>query len=109
MNKRIIGIDLGTTNSCVAVIEGTEAVVIHNHEGGRTTPSMVSWNQEGEVVVGAPSKRQMVTNPARTVFGTKRLIGKRFDAPTIQELAETLPYKVVASKNSSVAMEAATP
>ncbi len=99
MEKRIIGIDLGTTNSCVAVIEGTEAVVIHNHEGGRTTPSMVSWNQDDEVVVGAPSKRQMVTNPARTVYGTKRLIGKRFDSPAIQDLTKTLPYKVVASKN----------
>ena len=65
MENKIIGIDLGTTNSCVAVLEGNEAVVIHNHEGGRTTPSMVSWNAEGEVVVGAPSKRQMVTNPER--------------------------------------------
>ncbi len=99
MSTRIIGIDLGTTNSCVAVIEGTEAVVIHNQEGGRTTPSMVSWNQEGEVVVGAPSKRQMVTNPDRTVYGTKRLIGKRFDLPSIQELAKTLPYKLVESRN----------
>ncbi len=73
---RVIGIDLGTTNSCVAVLEGGEPVVIHNQEGGRTTPSMVSWNADGEVVVGAASKRQMVTNPQRTVFGVKRLIGR---------------------------------
>lgn len=99
MDKKIIGIDLGTTNSCVAVLEGSEAVVIHNHEGGRTTPSMVSWNQEGEVVVGAPSKRQMVTNPERTVYGVKRLIGKRYDSASVQDLAKTLPYQLVASRN----------
>lgn len=99
MENKIIGIDLGTTNSCVAVLEGNEAVVIHNHEGGRTTPSMVSWNAEGEVVVGAPSKRQMVTNPERTVYGVKRLIGKRFESNAIAELRPTLPYSVVRSKN----------
>ncbi len=97
MKKKIIGIDLGTTNACVAVLEGTETVVIHNHEGGRTTPSMVSWNESGEVVVGAPSKRQMVTNPQRSIFGVKRLIGKRFDSPDIQSLAKTLPYSIVPS------------
>ena len=73
---KIIGIDLGTTNSVVAVMQGGEPVVIHNQEGGRTTPSMVSWNNEGDVVVGAASKRQMVTNPKRTVYGVKRLIGR---------------------------------
>lgn len=99
MKNKIIGIDLGTTNSCVAVLEGSEAVVIHNHEGGRTTPSMVSWNQDGEVVVGAPSKRQMVTNPKRTVYGVKRLIGKRFDAVETQALAKTLPYQLAPSRN----------
>ncbi len=99
MENKIIGIDLGTTNSCVAVLEGTEAVVIHNHEGGRTTPSMVSWNEGGEVVVGAPSKRQMVTNPERTVFGIKRLIGKRYDSNAIKNLTPTLPYSVVPSKH----------
>jgi molecular chaperone DnaK len=94
---RVIGIDLGTTNSCVAVLEGGEPVVIHNQEGGRTTPSMASWNADGEVVVGAASKRQMVTNPQRTVFGVKRLIGRK--AAEVQQLASRLPYKIVAAKN----------
>ena len=96
---RIIGIDLGTTNSCVAVLEGGEAVVIHNQEGGRTTPSMVSWNADGDVVVGAASKRQMVTNPLRTVFGAKRLIGRKVADPEVQRLTRTLPYAVVPAKN----------
>ena len=96
---RVIGIDLGTTNSCVAVLEGGEPVVIHNQEGGRTTPSMVSWNADGEVVVGAASKRQMVTNPQRTVFGAKRLIGRKASDPTVQELGQRLPYRIVSAKN----------
>jgi len=96
---RVIGIDLGTTNSCVAVLEGGEPVVIHNQEGGRTTPSMASWNADGDVVVGAASKRQMVTNPQRTVFGVKRLIGRKATAPEVQNLGRRLPYKVVAAKN----------
>ena len=96
---RVIGIDLGTTNSCVAVLEGGEPVVIHNQEGGRTTPSMASWNADGDVVVGAASKRQMVTNPQRTVFGAKRLIGRKATDPEVQNLARRLPYKVVAAKN----------
>lgn len=105
MNKKIIGIDLGTTNSCVAVLEGSETIVIHNHEGGRTTPSMVSWNESGEVVVGAPSKRQMVTNPRRTIFGVKRLIGKRFDSKDVQKLSETLPYTLVKSPRGDAWVE----
>ncbi|HTR50975.1 MAG TPA: molecular chaperone DnaK [Kofleriaceae bacterium] len=96
---RVIGIDLGTTNSCVAVLEGHEPAVIHNQEGGRTTPSMVSWNADGEVVVGAASKRQMVTNPQRTVFGVKRLIGRKASDPEVQSLAKRLPYKLAAAKN----------
>ena len=97
---RVIGIDLGTTNSCVAVLEGGEpSVVIHNQEGGRTTPSMVSWNADGEVVVGAASKRQMVTNPQRTVYGVKRLIGRKATDPEVQNLARRLPYKIIAAKN----------
>ncbi|MCE9580828.1 MAG: molecular chaperone DnaK [Deltaproteobacteria bacterium] len=102
---RIIGIDLGTTNSCVAVLEGGEPVVIHNQEGGRTTPSMVSWNAEGEVVVGATSKRQMVTNPRRTVFGVKRLIGHKRNDGGIDALAAGLPYAVVAAKNGDAWVE----
>src|SRR5215831_5069335 len=96
---RVIGIDLGTTNSCVAVLEGGEPTVIHNQEGGRTTPSMVSWNADGDVVVGAASKRQMVTNPQRTVFGAKRLIGRKANDPEVQAIARRLPYKVIPAKN----------
>ena len=96
---RVIGIDLGTTNSCVAVLEGGEPVVIHNQEGGRTTPSMVSWNADGEVVVGAASKRQMVTNPQRTVYGVKRMIGRKATDAEVTALARRLPYKVVAARN----------
>jgi molecular chaperone DnaK len=96
---RLIGIDLGTTNSCVAVLEGSEATVIHNQEGGRTTPSMVSWSQDGRVIVGVASKRQMVTNPTRTVFGVKRLIGRAHASVEIQALARTLPYPLCAAPN----------
>ena len=104
---RVIGIDLGTTNSCVAVLEGGEATVIHNQEGGRTTPSMVSWNADGDVVVGAASKRQMVTNPQRTVFGVKRLIGRKANDRDVQQLASRLPYAVVAAKNGDAWVEIA--
>src|SRR6186713_3190831 len=96
---RVIGIDLGTTNSCVAVLEGGEPTVIHNQEGGRTAPSMVSWNADGDVVVGAASKRQMVTNPQRTVFGAKRLIGRKAGERDIQDIQQRLPYTIVAAKN----------
>jgi molecular chaperone DnaK len=95
----IIGIDLGTTNSCVAVLEGGHAVVIHNQEGGRTTPSMVSWSPSGDVVVGSASKRQMVTNPTRTVHGVKRLIGRRLDNPEVAQMAPLLPYDLVKAQN----------
>jgi molecular chaperone DnaK len=100
--SRLIGIDLGTTNSCVSVLEGGEPVVIHNQEGGRTTPSMVSWTEEGAVVVGAASKRQMVTNPQRTVYGVKRLIGRAFDSEQVQSLQRTLPYELIAARNGDV-------
>jgi molecular chaperone DnaK len=83
----------------VAVLEGGEPTVIHNQEGGRTTPSMVSWNADGDVIVGAASKRQMVTNPARTVFGVKRLIGRKVNDPDVQRVLPVLPYKVVPAKN----------
>src|SRR5258705_12915063 len=102
---RVIGIGLGTTNSCVAVLEGSEPIVIHNQEGGRTTPSMVSWNADGEVVVGAASKRQMVTNPQRTVYGVKRLIGRKAADREVQSLAARLPYKIVPAKNGDAWVE----
>ena len=95
----IIGIDLGTTNSCVAVLEGGTPIVIHNQEGGRTTPSMVSWSPSGDVVVGSASKRQMVTNPTRTVHGVKRLIGRRLDYPEVGQLEPLLPYELVRAQN----------
>jgi molecular chaperone DnaK len=104
---RVIGIDLGTTNSCVAVLEGGEPTVIHNQEGGRTTPSMVSWNADGDIVVGAASKRQMVTNPQRTVFGVKRLIGRKASDPEVAQLASRLPYPVVAAKNGDAWVDVA--
>ena len=104
---RVIGIDLGTTNSCVAVLEGGEPTVIHNQEGGRTTPSMVSWNADGDVVVGAASKRQMVTNPQRTVFGVKRLIGRKANDREVQALATRLPYTIVPAKNGDAWVDVA--
>ena len=79
--SKIIGIDLGTTNTCVAVMEGKNAKVIENEEGVRTTPSMVAFTEDGEVLVGMPAKRQAVTNPENTLFAIKRLIGRRFDDP----------------------------
>jgi molecular chaperone DnaK len=102
---RVIGIDLGTTNSCVAVLEAGEPTVIHNQEGGRTTPSMVSWNAEGDVIVGAASKRQMVTNPQRTVFGVKRLIGRKAADGDVQHLAARMPYAIVPAKNGDAWVE----
>ena len=97
--SRIIGIDLGTTNSCIAVLEHGEPTVIHNQEGGRTTPSMVSWNVDGDVVVGAASKRQMITNPVRTVAGVKRLIGRKLADAEVQRILPNLPYQLTAAKN----------
>ena len=90
---KIIGIDLGTTNSCVAVMEGGEPVVIQNSEGGRTTPSIVGFTAKGERVVGQPAKNQMVTNPENTVYSIKRFIGHRYNELTGE--AKMVPYKVV--------------
>uniref|UniRef100_A0A804JJA8 Uncharacterized protein n=1 Tax=Musa acuminata subsp. malaccensis TaxID=214687 RepID=A0A804JJA8_MUSAM len=81
----VIGVDLGTTNSCVAVMDGKSPKVIENAEGARTTPSIVAFNTKGELLVGTPAKRQAVTNPTNTLFGTKRLIGRRFDDPQTQK------------------------
>merc|ERR1712157_304684 len=95
----IIGIDLGTTNSCVAVMEGSAAKVIENSEGMRTTPSVVAMTSDGQRLVGIPAKRQAVTNSENTIFATKRLIGRRFDDPATQKDMGNLPYKVVKAKN----------
>src|ERR1700753_3106687 len=96
---RVIGIDLGTTNSCVAVLEGGEPTVIHNQEGGRTTPSLVSWNADGDVVVGAARKRRMGTTRQRTVVGPNGLIGRKLHDREAQALAPRLPYSIVPPKS----------
>ena len=96
---RVIGIDLGTTNSCVAVMEGGKPKVIENAEGARTTPSVVAFTKDGERLIGQPAKRQAVTNPDNTVFAVKRLIGRRFDDPITKKDTELVPYKIVKGAN----------
>ena len=100
---RIIGIDLGTTNSCVAVMEGREAKVIVNEEGARTTPSVVAWDDKGEILVGQIAKRQAVTNPENTIFSAKRFVGRRFEE--VQEEIKRVPYKAVRASNGDTAIE----
>ncbi len=100
---RIIGIDLGTTNSCVAVMEGREAKVIVNEEGARTTPSVVAWDDKGEILVGQIAKRQAVTNPENTIFSAKRFVGRRFDE--VSEELKRVPYKAVRASNGDTAIE----
>ncbi|CAN8236884.1 unnamed protein product [Cochlearia groenlandica] len=102
----VIGIDLGTTNSCVAVMEGKNPKVIENAEGARTTPSVVAFNSKGELLVGTPAKRQAVTNPTNTIFGTKRLIGRKFDDPQTQKEMKMVPYKIVRAPNGDAWVEA---
>src|ERR1700690_3478355 len=101
--SRIIGIDLGTTNSCVAVMEGGEPVVIPNSEGARTTPSVVAFTKNGERLVGQAAKRQAITNPKNTVFSAKRLIGRKFSA--VRDEAKNFPFKVVEGKNGDAYVE----
>jgi molecular chaperone DnaK len=96
---KVIGIDLGTTNSCVAVMDGKDAKVIENAEGARTTPSMVAFTDDGERLVGQPAKRQAVTNPENTLFAIKRLIGRTFQDPTTQKDKDMVPYKIVKADN----------
>ena len=96
---KIIGIDLGTTNSCVAVMENGKTKVIENAEGTRTTPSIIAYMEDGEVLVGAPAKRQAVTNPKNTLYGVKRLIGRRFEEPMVQKDISMVPYSIVKAKN----------
>ena len=100
--SKIIGIDLGTTNSCVAIMEGDDPKVITNPEGGRTTPSVVALSQSGERLVGQVAKRQAITNPEQTVFGVKRLIGRKFDSPEAQRDAKVLPYQIERASNGDV-------
>ena len=104
--SNVIGIDLGTTNSCVSVMEGGKTTVLENAEGARTTPSIVAITSDGEQLVGQPAKRQAVTNPENTLFAVKRLIGRRFDDPAIAKDQATLPYKIVKSKGGDAWVQA---
>ena len=103
---KVIGIDLGTTNSCVSVMDGKEPKVIENAEGARTTPSMVAFSDDGERLVGQPAKRQAVTNPENTLFAVKRLIGRRFTDPTVDKDKELVPFKIVKADNGDAWVEA---
>jgi molecular chaperone DnaK len=103
---KVIGIDLGTTNSCVAVMDGKTPKVIENAEGMRTTPSIVAFTDDGERLVGQPAKRQAVTNPERTFFAVKRLIGRRYDDPTVEKDKKLVPYKIVKASNGDAWVEA---
>ncbi len=102
---KVIGIDLGTTNSCVAVMEGKTPKVIENAEGMRTTPSIVAFTDDGERLVGQPAKRQAVTNPERTIFAVKRLIGRRYDDPMVEKDKKLVPYKIVRAGNGDAWVE----
>ena len=103
--SKVIGIDLGTTNSCVAVMEGSSAQVIENSEGARTTPSMVGFTNEGETLVGQPAKRQAVTNPTNTLYAIKRLIGRSFEDDKVVKEIETAPYSIVKADNGDAWVE----
>ena len=100
--SKVIGIDLGTTNSCVSIMEGGDPVVLNNAEGGRTTPSIVAITEKGERLVGQTAKRQAITNPENTVFGVKRLIGRKFDSKEVQDDVKILPYRIEKAKNGDV-------
>ena len=104
--SKVIGIDLGTTNSCVAIMDGAQAKVLENAEGARTTPSVVAFNDEDEKLVGQPAKRQAVTNPENTIFAVKRLIGRNFEDPTVKKDIETAPYKIIKADNTDAWIEA---
>ena len=101
--SKVLGIDLGTTNSCMAIMEGGEATVIPNAEGGRTTPSVVAFTKDGERLVGQAAKRQAVTNPTNTIFSVKRFMGRKFEE--VAHEIDLVPYKVVKSKNGDAAIE----
>ncbi|PWU70883.1 molecular chaperone DnaK [Ochrobactrum sp. POC9] len=103
---KVIGIDLGTTNSCVAVMEGKNTRIIENAEGARTTPSIVAFTADGERLVGQPARRQAVTNPTNTIFAVKRLIGRRYDDPTVEKDKALVPYKIIEAANGDAWVEA---
>ena len=103
--SKIIGIDLGTTNSCVAIMEGSQAKVLENAEGARTTPSVVAFTEENEKLIGQPAKRQAVTNPENTIFAVKRLIGRNFEDPTVKKDIEAAPFKIVNSEKGDAWIE----
>ena len=103
--SRVIGIDLGTTNSCVAVMEGTQAKVLENAEGARTTPSVVAFLENEEKLVGQPAKRQAVTNPENTIFAAKRLIGRTFEDGSVKKDIEKVPFKIVKSEKGEAWVE----
>nr|MDA8135708.1 Hsp70 family protein [Desulfobacteraceae bacterium] len=103
--SKIIGIDLGTTNSCVSILENDKPVVITNAEGGRTTPSIVATTKTGERLIGQIAKRQAVTNAENTIFGVKRLIGRNFDSPEVQKDIANLPYKIEKAANGGVTIK----
>src|SRR5688572_13640357 len=103
--SKVIGIDLGTTNSCVAVMDGKEPRVIENSEGARTTPSMIGFSKDGERLVGQPAKRQAVTNPENTLFAIKRLIGRRFEDAEVQKMVKTAPFKIINGDNGDAWVE----
>ena len=102
---KVIGIDLGTTNSCVAIMEGGKPRVIENSEGDRTTPSIVAFTKDGEVVVGQSAKRQAVTNPKNTLFAVKRLIGRRFKDAEVQKAIKQSPFAIVEASNGDAWVE----
>ena len=97
--SKVIGIDLGTTNSCVSVMEGDKPRIIENSEGSRTTPSIIAYMEDGEILIGAPAKRQAVTNPKSTLYAVKRLIGRRYEDDEVQKDIELMPFEIVKAEN----------
>ena len=104
--SKIIGIDLGTTNSCVSIMEGSQPKVLENTEGARTTPSVVAFTDDGEKLVGQPAKRQAVTNPENTIFAVKRLIGRNFEDQTVKKDIAAAPFKIINSEKGDAWIEA---
>ena len=104
--SKVIGIDLGTTNSCVAIMEGSQAKVLENAEGARTTPSVVAFTDNEEKLIGQPAKRQAVTNPQDTLYAIKRLIGRKFDEEAVKKDQDIVPYKITKADNGDAWVEA---